>query len=161
YHAFLAARRLDGLVPPLLGLRDGLLYTEWFPQPEGAEEDRGRQVAAAASYVAARVRGLGLGEDPTPTLGLNAQHDAFELLEKVLSKASPGTAAAPRMRRRVRHRLAGLPCPVPPLIDGRMRRPEWVAGPAGLLKTDFEHHGLGKNELNVVDPAYDLADAVL
>lgn len=31
----------------------------------------------------------------------------------------------------------------------------------GPLKTDYEHHGMGKNELNVVDPAYDLAEAVL
>lgn len=34
---------------------------------------------------------------------------------------------------------------------------EWVAGPAGPLKTDFEHRGVGKNELNL----YDLADTIL
>jgi len=50
---------------------------------------------------------------------------------------------------------------VPTLIDGRMQRAEWVAGPQGLLKTDYEHHGMGKEELNVVDPAYDLADTIL
>ena len=42
-----------------------------------------------------------------------------------------------------------------------MRRAEWIAGPRGLLKTDFEHHGLGKNELCGIDPAYDLAETVL
>ena len=31
---------------------------------------------------------------------------------------------------------------------------EWVAGPAGSLKTDFEHRGIGKNELNLCDLAY-------
>jgi hypothetical protein len=38
---------------------------------------------------------------------------------------------------------------------------EWIAGSHGWLKSDFEHHGMGKNELNFVDPAYDLAAAVL
>jgi hypothetical protein len=42
-----------------------------------------------------------------------------------------------------------------------MRRQEWINGPVGPLKADFEHHGMGKNELNVTDPAYDLADAIL
>ena len=35
YHAFLIGYRLTGVVPPILGLRDGILYTEWFPQTRG------------------------------------------------------------------------------------------------------------------------------
>jgi hydroxymethylpyrimidine pyrophosphatase-like HAD family hydrolase len=42
-----------------------------------------------------------------------------------------------------------------------MHQSEWVVGPRGVIKTDYEHHGFGKNGLNVVDPAYDLADIVL
>lgn len=42
-----------------------------------------------------------------------------------------------------------------------MRPSEWVVGGPSLLKTDFEHHGMGKTALNVVDPAYDLADTIL
>jgi hydroxymethylpyrimidine pyrophosphatase-like HAD family hydrolase len=42
-----------------------------------------------------------------------------------------------------------------------MRPAEWLTHAGVLLKTDFEHHGLGKNELNVVDPTYDLAEAAL
>src|SRR5262249_46715992 len=30
YHAFLAGDRLSGFVPPVLGLRDGILYMEWI-----------------------------------------------------------------------------------------------------------------------------------
>ena len=33
YHAFLIGHRLSGFVPPILGLRDGILYMEWIPQP--------------------------------------------------------------------------------------------------------------------------------
>jgi hydroxymethylpyrimidine pyrophosphatase-like HAD family hydrolase len=47
------------------------------------------------------------------------------------------------------------------LIDGKMRPQEWIASGSDLVKTDFEHHGLGKTELNVTDPAYDIADAIL
>src|SRR5260370_16535089 len=52
-------------------------------------------------------------------------------------------------------------CPVQALIGWKMRPQEWVHGGGRLVKTDFEQHGLGKRELNVIDPAYDLADAVL
>src|SRR5438876_11536734 len=41
-----------------------------------------------------------------------------------------------------------------------MSRQEWVVADSRLLKTDFEHHGQGKNELGMTDPAYDLADAI-
>ena len=56
---------------------------------------------------------------------------------------------------------AFTPSAKPTLTDAKMRPQEWITGPRSLLKTDFEHHGLGKNELNVTDPAYDLAEAIL
>lgn len=42
-----------------------------------------------------------------------------------------------------------------------MRPQEWIVGPRSLRKADFEHHGQGKTELNVTDPAYDLAETIL
>jgi hydroxymethylpyrimidine pyrophosphatase-like HAD family hydrolase len=57
--------------------------------------------------------------------------------------------------------LSRDPCPCPTLIDGKMRLTEWIRGASTFLKTDFEQHGLGENELNVVDPAYDLAEGIL
>ena len=49
---------------------------------------------------------------------------------------------------------------------GAFMNPETRAaiGASGIsiwLKADFEHHGTGKGELNVVDPAYDLAETIL
>ena len=38
YHAFLAGRRISSFVPPILGLRDGILYQEWFPQRASAKD---------------------------------------------------------------------------------------------------------------------------
>ena len=61
YHAFLIGHRLSGYVPPILGLRDGILYMEWIPQPAVAPSGkRAELVEASASYVAARARRLTL-----------------------------------------------------------------------------------------------------
>ncbi|HEX5272250.1 MAG TPA: HAD hydrolase family protein, partial [Gemmataceae bacterium] len=164
YHAFLTGQRLAGRVPPVLGLRDGFLFTEWVPDMSAdgpSEEARERWVQAAASYVAARARSLSLCPNPNPRLGLHRHHEGFRVLERALSRAYGGAVVGSLMRDRVRRRLASAPCPFPALIDAKMQRDEWIDGPGGWLKTDHEHHGLGKNELNVIDPAHDLAEAIL
>ncbi|MDE2229561.1 MAG: HAD hydrolase family protein [Alphaproteobacteria bacterium] len=159
YAAFLAADRLAGRVPPLLGLREGILYTEWMPQAAGTDRataPRDTWVATAAGYVAERAERLAIAAPGAP----DAQHEGLALLADTLSAAyGPGVAGL--MTEPLRRRIAARLTPRPALIDGRMAADEWIAGPSGLLKTDFEHHGIGKNEINLCDPAYDLADAAL
>lgn len=162
YHAFIAADRLASYVPPTLGLRDGILYMEWLPALRMAEYiDRNQVVATLASYTAARVAHLGLDSDPSHDVERGDQHKGATVLAAALSKASGWKPAAILQRARIRHELARTPCPHPVLIDGKMRPEEWITPGSALLKTDFEHHGLGKTELNITDPAYDLADAIL
>ena len=164
YHAFIAARRLQGFVPPVLGLRDGILYSEWVVQPAPVEDNaacRGERIDTAASYVAARARLLRLSTNPLLGKGQARHHNGLKLLEKTLGKAYGRLLTDTLSRPRLGRRLRGLPCPSPTLIDGKLARQEWIAGPRGLLKTDFEQHGLGKAEVNVVDPAFDIADASL
>lgn len=162
YHAFVAAEALADFVPPMLGLRDGILFTEWLPQSDqpALPLDRGELARRVASYVAARVRRLGLEGDPGPDLDPQNQKGS-DLLACALSQAYGWKPAAVLKRARIRHELSRRPCPVPTFIDAKMRRQEWIQGPVSLLKTDFEHHGMGKTELNVTDPAYDLAEAIL
>jgi hydroxymethylpyrimidine pyrophosphatase-like HAD family hydrolase len=163
YHAFLTAYRLSEFVPPFLGLRDGILYTEWLPQstPVASDGDRDQVIRRAASYVASRVRFMGLGRDPSAELSRADQHKGFRLLAEALSGAYGWKAAAVLKRGRIQHELSRHTCPFPTLIDGKMRRQEWITGASALLKTDFEQHGLGKTELNMTDPAYDLAELML
>jgi hydroxymethylpyrimidine pyrophosphatase-like HAD family hydrolase len=164
YHAFLAGRRLSEFVPPILGLRDGILYTEWIPQPSlanGGRSTRDSWIDTSASYVAARARALRLPEIKTGGKALQQHENGLRLLERVLSKAYGRFPIDLLMWSRVRTRLRQLPCPYPTLVDAKMGRAEWIVGASGLLKTDFEHHGMGKAELNVRDPAYDLAETVL
>jgi hydroxymethylpyrimidine pyrophosphatase-like HAD family hydrolase len=162
YHAFLQGHRLSSYIPPMLGLRDGILYTEWLSEEDQLATEfpnRNRLIDTLGSYVAARVRSLSLGAD----LDLNAQEESIGLglLADPLSRAYQNKITAALKRGRLRERLmrSGGPCPT--LIDGRMQPGEWIRGSEGLLKTDFEHHGLGKPHLNATDPAYDLAEAIL
>jgi hydroxymethylpyrimidine pyrophosphatase-like HAD family hydrolase len=161
YGAFLAARALSEFVPPVIGLREGILYSEWLPQTGKKRlHDRERIIERTASYVAARVRSLPLEIDPTPELLASGQHKGLVRLSEVLSKAYGWKVTSVLRRARLRNRLA-VRSPFPTLIDSKMRMEEWVWSCGSLLKTDFEHHGMGKNELNVADPAYDLAEIVL
>ena len=163
YHAFLAGQRLTGFVPPLLGLREGILYTEWILEsgaPPGGSGQRATRVNAIATYVAARVCTLSLPESgPARALG---RHEAgLRLLEKTFAAVHGPFLSGALARAHLQRRLAEQTCPFPTLIDGRMDAEEWIAGSHGWLKSDFEHHGMGKNELNLVDPACDLAAAIL
>jgi hydroxymethylpyrimidine pyrophosphatase-like HAD family hydrolase len=162
YHAVLAGTRLDGLVPKVLGLRDGILYTEWRPPAlcDGGGS-RERAVGSTAVYLGARVRALALEDDPAPGLMQTGRHRGAEELAAVLSGAYGSKIAAALKRPRIQNQLRSLPRGVPVLIDGKMRPAEWVDGGDAVLKTDFEHHGMGKHQLNISDPAYDVADTIL
>src|SRR5262249_23518990 len=89
YHAFLAGHRLLGFVPPILGLRDGILYMEWIPQPapglDGRTHDTEQFCKSAASYVAARTRCLNLQTEPVAGMNLQRQDNGVRLLGKALS----------------------------------------------------------------------------
>jgi len=160
YPALLMGHSLAGHVPPVIGLRDGILYMEWIPhrEPGVRHATRSEQVAASASYVAARAQRLKLKPDhKTPPRSNNGGR----LLAKALTRAYGPPLTSLMMRGRLVERLRQLRCPFPSLIDGNMLASEWLSGPEGPLKVDFEHHGLGKAAVNLVDPAYDLADTIL
>ena len=163
YHAHIIGRRLERFVPKVFGLRDGILYSEWIPQG-GADvhgEPTKPPIDRLAAYVAARVLTLGMKENPLPSLGLHQHHDSLRLLDRVLSRAYGRVLTANLKRPQIRARLVQLPCRCPTLIDGKMEPAEWVSAADGPLKSDYEHHGMGKNELNLADPAYDLAETIL
>jgi hypothetical protein len=163
YHAFLAGQRLAEFVPPVLGLRDGILFTEWIPQ-SGMSTIPGRAevVETLGRYIVSRAGSLRLDHDPAPELSAQNRYRGFEEISGTLSRAYGSKVASVLKRPRLRAELvARHSCPVPALIDGRLRPCEWIVDSGRLLKTDFEHHGMGKTELSVTDPAYDLADAIL
>jgi hydroxymethylpyrimidine pyrophosphatase-like HAD family hydrolase len=164
YHAFLAADRLSRFIPPVLGLRDGILYMEWLPQGRthgGGEPDRESVVPQLSSYISARARSMRLEHDPSRAMNRENEHNGFRQLAGVLSKAYGQNALGVLKRGRIRSWLSSYAPSLPTLTDGQMRRLEWISDASSLRKTDFEHHGMGKHQLNVTDPVYDLAEAIL
>src|SRR5262249_10689527 len=148
---------------PMLGLRDGIVYTEWYPQPAFANwrvGERQELIETSASYVAARVRSLALSTPPASGKSIKQHEDGFLLLRRTLARAYPWFLR-PTLMRRLERQLSRQRSPVPTLVDGRMGHAEWIVGPHGPLKIDYEHHGMGKSELNTTDPAYDLAETIM
>ncbi len=162
YHAFLAGQRLAPQVPWMFGLREGILYTEGRPGAGAqAGEARAGMLDTLASYLALRTHALRLKEDPAPDLARHGRHRGMDELASVLSGAYGWKVAAVLKRPRIARQLAALGCEAPILTDAKMRPAEWLDGGGRRVKIDFEHHGMGKHQLNVTDPAYDLADAIL
>jgi len=161
YHAYIAGMRLAGMVPRVLGLRDGLLISEWVGalEVDAARAAPDVPISTLATYLAARARRLRLLEDPGFD-GLADVRTGWRELVNLLRRAYGlyfGRLKIAALRRRLRRLIP----PQPALIDGRMRPKEWVANGSGTFKADFEHHNFGKTELNVVDPAYDLGVTTL
>ena len=164
YGAFLSGHRLAGFVPMLLGLRDGLLYMEWLPQPNQLTSKQGSRegiIAMIAAYCATRQNTLGLNPATTQSMDLKRQNNGIRLLEKALSRAYGAPLASSFIRTAIGKRLRTLPNDIPVLIDGNMAPWELVASSGKFLKTDYEHHGLGKAAANVTDVAFDLGSAIL
>lgn len=162
YPAFLVAHRLAGFVPPLLGLRDGILYTQWLPQQSdvvGAGLDRDSWIDTTAAYIAARTRLLKLPKNRTA--GKAVHENGLTLLAEALGRAYGRFVLDIPMRSWIEQRLYRLHCPFPTLIDGNMGQSEWIWSRSSQLKTGFYRHGLGKTQLNAIDPAYDLAETIL
>jgi len=163
YHAALAGARLDGFVPELFGVRDGLMYSRWL-EPDG----QAAKGAAApeglfgkiSDYIAARATQLRLEENPGRFIS-GYRESGLQPVAIVLSQVF-GPRVSILKRGWVRRKLEQLECPVPALIDARMQRGEWVGDHGDLRKADFEHHGFSKTAShNIADPAYDLASAIV
>jgi hydroxymethylpyrimidine pyrophosphatase-like HAD family hydrolase len=160
YHSFLAGQRLKDFVPPMLGLRRGLLYSEWCGT-DNAQHSPVVPVEMAATYIAQRVKSLQLHENPTADLAREGRHFGCEQAVEYLVRAYGGRSVAGLRRIRVRHQFAELSLPCPTFTDGRMQKLEWTSALGSISKSDYEHHGMGKYELSHADPAYDLADFIL
>jgi len=159
YHAFVAGQKLAKFVPPIIGLRDGILYSKWVD--DDGELSRGEVVQTLATYTATRARELRLSsESRTDVLRDSQAARGIEELAGRLSIAY-GKAGGFLKRARMKRELAAMQSHEPTLIDARMRSLEWVASAGSMLKSDFEQHGMGKHQLNLTDPAYDLAEAIL
>jgi hydroxymethylpyrimidine pyrophosphatase-like HAD family hydrolase/orotate phosphoribosyltransferase len=159
YHAYIAGKRLKGFVPAVIGLRNGMLLMEWIEQVrEPAVAEGQDMVPHIARYIAARACRLALDGD-CRLASRTYRWTGFDDIVNILRRAY-----GPYVNRlkvpALRNQLQRVVTSAPTFIDGRMRSEEWLQTPAGVFKADFEHHTFGGAEVDLVDPAYDLAGAI-
>ena len=159
YHAYIAGRRLEGFVPQVIGLRNGLLVTAWLDETTQVKPPpNSHMVNVVASYVAARRRKLPLAGECRHERRTYRWTGVDEIVTILRAAYGPymGRLKAAGLRKQVYTYLNSMPT----LIDGRMRSQEWLQTTTAVLKADFEHHNFGGAELDIADPVYDLAAAV-
>ncbi len=159
YHAYIAGTRLKGFVPPVLGLREGVLFSEWLGS--GADmlvSPCELTTSEIAQYVARRAEHLRIDEDPCFEGWKYGLTGWYALIRTLRAPYGPylSKLKVPALRRALRKHVPRSPA----FIDARMRPEEWIRTAEGVRKVDYEHHGFGNPALNMVDPAYDLAAAV-
>jgi CelD/BcsL family acetyltransferase involved in cellulose biosynthesis len=157
YPSYFAGKRMNGFVPEVYGLRNGLLFQRWEEGEHLAPADRAdpRVRSALVSYIAERVTRLALPADPYSG-GHDGMWSGWEVLSRILTFAYDPRLRRPAVRR-MRALLRRYASPCPTFIDGNMLPCDWICTADGLRKVDFASHAFGKTELNVCDPAYDLA----
>ena len=162
YHGALIGEAVKEYVPHIYGLRNGILYQGWVNENGGNGENHREENHSLriADYISRRVEKLKIEEDPTKFLA-GYRESGLQSLAMILSLAF-GPRVSKLKRGWVRKLLENDPCLFPAVTDSRMPRKEWVGSDGSLLKTDFEHHGFSKTAShNIVDPAYDIAAAIL
>src|SRR5262249_31404264 len=134
YHAFHVNQVMTDFVPPLLGLREGILYTQWLPPEQNAPAavpSRKLIVETLASYVAAGTRNLKLDSNLTPDLVRDGRHKGLEMLASALSRAYSSRVAAAAKRFRIQEKLSQSNT-VTVLTDSKMAPVEWLPVGSGL-----------------------------
>lgn len=160
YHAYIAGDRLADFVPAVIGLRHGLLVTEWIGalDPGGGLPSARSVSAILPSYVAARVAKLSVSEDPF-FASVGYRRTGWNTLLRILCRPY-GRAIGPLKIQVLKAALKRFVSPQPTLLDGGMGLENWVEDEAGIRKVDFEHHNFGGAQQDMVDPCYDLACAI-
>ena len=160
YHAYIMGVRLAGFVPRVIGLRNGLMIMEWLHDADrgGMRVANVNRAQVVSSYVAKRLQRLRLAEDPcfdSP----GYRWTGWDEILHILRRAYDPYVGRFKVRA-LREQLKRYVSPLPIVIDGRMSPDEWVETDKGIYKVDFEQHNFGGAELDIVDPAYDLAAAI-
>jgi hypothetical protein len=160
YHAYIAAHHLADFVPRVVGLRQGLLFTEWIGALEpGVSTPSVRSVLTTLPfYIAARVEKLPLSEDPCFT-NIGYRQTGWGTLVRMLCRPYGRTVGVLKTKT-LKAELKRYISPHPTLLDGGLSRENWVKDKSGIYKVDFEHHNFGGAQQDMVDPCYDLACAI-
>ncbi len=165
-HSLTVAQQLNGFVPNIYGLKDGVLFREWLPEerrlPPILEGDTERLANAMAAYVAARNAVLTVPEDVS--LRLTGQSPVWEIASNALAHVFRRAWLPARVLivDAIVQRL--LQVERSSIIDGSMSFSHWFVGDdhsALLRKIDFDERAFSNKDLYCYDPVFDLVGAAI
>jgi len=149
------------LIPPVTGLRHGVLVGPWLeearPLPLAPEVDRRTLLDAVATYLAFRAARFPAAPEERGATPL----ELFEMLVHNTQRAlGPAAAEVVQDWRGRLAEIARLERPV--LTDNKMHAWEWLVTPEGkILKADALDHHRGNDLVGPQDVAWDLAGAAV
>ena len=164
-HSIAVAETLNGFVPELYGVADGVLFRKWIPESKKvtAGSPRFGLAQAVAEYVDARHRGLRTTDDKSlRTAGLNP------IWQRIADLLGTGFGRQRVLFRPVLHATAKriLEVREPSVIDGSTTLSQWFEQPDGKrpLKVDYDERAFSNqdtviDQLYSYDPLFDLAVA--
>jgi hydroxymethylpyrimidine pyrophosphatase-like HAD family hydrolase len=159
-HALTVAQRLQGFLPEVIAVKDGLLYREWMPEEKRlktiAPEHVGRVAETVVDYAVARSQALPVAEDFS--LRLVDRGAVWQRAGDILAR---GFGRAEKLIRPLSYPLARrlLHVAKPSVIDGRMDVKAWFrAGSSDqLVKVDFAQRAFNSLDVYCYDHAFDVA----
>ncbi|HEY3020320.1 MAG TPA: HAD hydrolase family protein [Solirubrobacteraceae bacterium] len=149
-HVLAVERRLEGWVPEIHGVVDGLVFRRWLPDEQRSEPD----AATVARYAAARQRTLAVSVDRAEDL--RGEDAVWEVAANLLSQAFGRgwrLARVAALDRAVRELLR---VERPSIVDGWMAPDTWFAGPC---KIKADERAFSNRNLACYDAAFDVAGA--
>lgn len=163
-HALAVGEPLQGFVPRLYGVSQGLLFREWLPEDdrlhasEELESVSGKIAEEIADYVFSRARALPVAEDMA--WRLKDRSSVWRALGRFLAHPFGRLEVAfwPLTERAVRALLA---VERPSVVDARMGPSGWFLDrhDGGLKKIGFVGRTFSGYDLYCYDPVFDLAGA--
>lgn len=158
-HVVAVSDALPGLVPDVVGFRDGVVVREWLPDGTRVLLDDETRVRRAVRYVTSRQAALPARRDAAVTMG--GQQPAWEVASRLL--ALPYGIAGLAMRSAgldaaVRTLLAA---PTPSVVDGQTGARSWFEFEGETVKVDFAERSFSNLDLACYDAAYDVAGLAL
>ena len=150
-----------GLIPPIKGLRHGLLVGPWLegarPLPLAPEVDRLALLDAVARYLAFRVSRFPVRPEERGATPVKLFEMAAYNTKRLLG---PGLGETVRGWRDRLAELSRLERPV--LTDNKMHAWEWLVTPEGrILKADALDHHRSNDLIGPQDPVWDLVGAAV
>lgn len=158
-HVVAVSKALPGILPEVVGFRDGVVVREWLPDSARARLDSAARVHQAVAYVTSRRAALPARRDAAASLA--GQQPAWEVAARLLAAPYGVVGLAVRaagLDSAIRSMLAPA---TPSVVDGQTGARSWFERSGSLVKVSFSERSFSNLDLACYDAAYDVAGLAL